>query len=259
MNRFSDKTIIVTGAASGIGAASARRFASEGASLILADIDSAGGEQVAKQVGGHFVETDVSQEEQVEALVQTAYERSGKLDVLFNNAGILGIGSLPELESDWFRKVIEVDLHSVFYGCKAAIPRFIEAGGGVIVNTASVSGTGGDYGMPSYNAAKAGVVNLTRSLAIEHADQGIRINCVCPGLVDTAMSAVAKAVPGIDEEYAKVIPMARAGQPEEIAGVVAFLASDDASYVTGAAFVADGGLTASTGQPNFGRILGLRG
>jgi meso-butanediol dehydrogenase/(S,S)-butanediol dehydrogenase/diacetyl reductase len=157
---------------------------------------------------------------------------------------------LPELDGDNFRQVLDIDLMSVFYGCRAAIPHFREAGGGIIVNTASISGIAGDYATPSYNAAKAGVVNLTRSLAIEHADQNIRVNCVCPGPIDTE-------VPGILEEYAKAIPMGRLGSSAEVAGTIAFLASDDAAYVTGHALVVDGGLTACTGQPNFRRILDL--
>lgn len=257
MQRFEDKVVVVTGAASGIGAATARRFASEGARLVLGDVDGAGGAAVAKETGGTFRETDVTDEEQVQALLRAAVDEHGHLDIVFNNAGIMGAGTLPELEAETWRSVIDVDLHSVFYGCRAAIAHFQGARSGVIVNTASISGIGGDYALPAYNAAKAAVVNLTRSLACEHADQGIRVNCVCPGPIDTPMTDAVRQVPGIAEEYAKVIPMARLGRADEISGAVAFLASDDASYITGAALVVDGGLTACTGQPNFRRILEL--
>ena len=256
--RFEGQVVVITGAASGIGAASARRFASEGATLVLGDIDVAGATAVAKECGdASAVATDVTQADEVAVLLHGAVERHGRLDVLFNNAGIMAAGTLPELEPETWRRVIDVDLNSVFYGCRAAIPLLRKLGGGVIVNTASISGLGGDYALPAYNAAKAAVVNLTRSLAIEHADQNIRVNSVCPGPIATPMTAVVEAMPEVEAEYAQAIPMGRLGRPEEIAGVVAFLASADASYITGAAIVVDGGLTACTGQPNFRRRLSL--
>lgn len=255
--RFEEKVVVVTGASSGIGAATARRFAQEGARLVLGDIDEAGGKDVASECGAAFVTTDVTEEEQVQALLAHAVERHGRLDVVFNNAGILSPGTLPDLAPDDWHRVIDVDLNSVYYGCRAAIPHLRVSGGGAIVNTASISGMAGDYAMPAYNAAKAGVLNFTRAIAMEHADENIRINAVCPGVIDTPMAAAAKTVPGLVEEYCKNIPMARFGRPEEIAAAVAFLASDDASYVTGAALVADGGLTAGTGQPHMRRVLDL--
>jgi meso-butanediol dehydrogenase/(S,S)-butanediol dehydrogenase/diacetyl reductase len=256
--RFAGQIVVITGAASGIGAATARRFAAEGATLVLADIDVEGASAVANECGdASALATDVTQPSEVEALLQSTLDRHGRLDVLFNNAGIMGAGTLPELEIDTWQSVIDIDLNSVFYGCRAAIPHFRAQGGGIIVNTASISGIGGDYALPSYNAAKAAVVNLTRSLAIEHADQNIRVNSVCPGPIATPMTAAVEAMPEIAAEYAQAIPMGRLGEPEEIAGVVAFLASPDASYITGAAIVVDGGLTACTGQPNFRRRLDL--
>ena len=255
MSRFDRKVVLVTGAASGIGAATARRFAAEGARLVLGDLDEAGGAAVAHEIGGEFLATDVTDEAQVQALVQRAVDLHGRLDVLCNNAGVMGMGTLPDLPSDEWRRVIDIDLHSVFYGCSAAIPHLRDTGQGVIVNTASISGLAGDYALPSYNAAKAAVVNLTRSLALEHADQNIRVNCVCPGPIETPMTDVVRQMPELEMEYAKAIPMARLGRAEEISGVIAFLASDDASYLTGAAIPIDGGLTACTGQPNFRRLL----
>ncbi len=255
MKRFDDKTIVITGAASGIGAETARRLADEGARLVLADIDAEAGETIARETKGTFVRTDVTDEPQVAALLDDTVARHGRLDVLVNNAGIMGAGTLPELDGETWRRVIDNDLHSVFYGCRAAIPHLRNAGGGSIVNTASISGIGGDYALPSYNAAKAGVVNLTRSLAIEHADQNIRVNCVCPGPIDTPMTDAAKALDAVMDEYTRAIPMERFGQPAEVAAAIAFLASDDASYITGHALVIDGGLTACTGQPNLRRTL----
>ncbi len=248
---------MVTGAASGIGAATARRFTEEGALLVLGDLDEAGGKNVAREFGAAFVATDVTDEAQVQALLAEAVERHGRLDIVYNNAGILVPGTLPDLTPEQWHQVIDVDLNSVFYGCRAAIPHLRASGGGAIINMASVSGIAGDSAMPAYNAAKAGVLNFTRAIAMEHADENIRINAVCPGVIDTPMSAVVKSVPSLMEAYFQNIPMARFGRPEEIAAVVAFLASDDASYVTGAALVADGGLTAGTGQPHVRRLLAL--
>ncbi len=257
--RFEGKVALITGAASGIGAATARRFAAEGARLMLGDINEVGLAAFAKELGddetiGHRA-TDVRELVQVEELTQAAVDRFGRLDIVFNNAGIGTYGQTPDLEPEEWHNVIDVDLHSVFYGCRAAIPHLRAVGGGVIVNTASISGTGGDYGLAAYNAAKGAVLNYTRALAIDHARENIRVNSVCPGAIDTTLTAPMLAVPRLVKEYGRVIPMGRIGRSEEIAGVVAFLASDDASYITGAAIVVDGGLTAATGQPNFTRAI----
>lgn len=259
--RFAGKVVLITGAASGIGAATARRFAREGARLVLGDVNESGLAAVAEEFRGGGTEvathvTDVSERTQVEAFTEAAVARFGRIDVLFNNAGTGVYGKTPDLEPEVWHKIIAIDLDSIFYGCRAAIPHLKRGGGGVIVNTASISGLRGDYGLAAYNAAKGGVVNYTRTLAIDHARDGIRVNCVCPGPIETALTTpVFQASPGIVEEYAKLVPMGRVGRPEEIAGVVAFLCSDDASYMTGAAIVIDGGVTAATGQPNFTRFF----
>lgn len=247
--RFESKVAVITGAASGIGAATARLLAREGAHVVLADLNDEGGKSIAADLGptAMAVKCDVSVAADVEALIRAAIDRHGRIDILFNNAGIGSFGNTVELPpADWER-VIAIDLHSVYYACHFAIPHM--PAGSAIVNTASISGLGGDYRFAAYNAAKGAVVNYTKALAIDHARDGIRVNAICPGLVDTPITSGLQQLPGLREEWQKRIPLQRAAKPEEMANVVAFLASDEASYVTGTIMVADGGTTAHTGQP----------
>jgi len=255
--RFEGRVALVTGGASGIGAATARRLAREGARVMVGDQNEALGKQVAGELDGRgaFHAVDVSDLERVRGLVDATVERFGRLDVLVNNAGIGSFGETPDVDPEQWHRVIAVDLHSVFYGCRAAIPHLRRAGGGAIVNTASISGLLADYGFSAYNAAKGAVVNYTRTLAIDHAHEGIRVNAVCPGMIKTALSAVLVQNEKVMAEYARAIPMGRVGEADEVADVVAFLASDDARYVTGQSLAIDGGLTSHTGQPNFTRIF----
>lgn len=254
MGKLENRITAITGAASGIGAATARLFAAEGARVIVADIDEARGHQVAREIGpaAAFVKTDVRDPRQVEAMVKAAVERFGRLDVLHNNAFYSTFGPVAEITTDGWLKTIAVTLSGVFYGMRFALSQMVAQGAGVIVNTASISGLFGDYRLGAYNAAKAGVINLTRTAAIEYARKNIRVNAVCPGGVMTppVMTALAAAP---DPEAARRAaanchPMGRLGKPEEIAKVVLFLASDDSSFMTGSIVVADGGATAHTGM-----------
>ncbi len=253
MERFAGRVAIVTGAASGIGAATARLLAREGARVVVADLDSDRAWEVAAEIGGTAQAIDVADRLAVERLVAETVAAHGRLDILVNNAGIGSFARTPDLDPAEWDRVIAIDLHAVFYACRAAIPNM--TAGAAIVNTASISGLAGDYGFAAYSAAKAAVINLTRTLALDHAREGIRVNALCPGLIATPLTAGAAALPGLEPVWHDTIPMGRPGTPEEMANAIAFLASDAASYVTGTALIADGGQTAWTGQPNLFRYL----
>jgi meso-butanediol dehydrogenase/(S,S)-butanediol dehydrogenase/diacetyl reductase len=257
MNRFEGKVAIITGAGSGIGAATAARLASEGARVLLADrkadrVQAVAAELRDKGAQASAHQVDVSVREQVEELVATAVRDAGRLDILVNNAGISQFGKITELTDEQWHRVMRVDLDAVFYACRAAYPH-LAAVHGCVVNTCSISGLFGDYGLIAYNTAKGAVANFTRNLAIDSAADGVRVNAVCPGGVATPMLASVLDVHA--QQYHDLVPMQRPGQPEEIAAAIAFLASDDASYITGHNLVVDGGVTAATGQPNFDRML----
>ncbi len=244
--RFKDKIAIVTGGASGIGEATARLLAAEGASVVIADLEPAG-ESVALELReeGHeavFVRTDITSARDAENLIEETLRRYGQLDILHNNAGVLVIGDVVSLsEADWDR-CMDTNLKSVFLVSKYAVPALRRAGGGVIVNTASVAGKAGGRGYGVYGASKAGIIVLTQCMALDLAPDHIRVNAVCPGPTATAMVLERSNDPDRERaRWANELPAGRIGEPEDTAKVVAYLASDDASFVTGAAWVVDGG------------------
>lgn len=256
--RFSGKTAIVTGGASGIGAVFVRRMIAEGGSVMIADLDAERGKALAAELGdtAAFMALDVTHADAFPSLIEETDRKFGGLNILFNNAGIGCFGLTPDLSIEEWHRVISVNLDAVFYACRAAIPYMQARGGGAIVNTASASGLAADYGFTAYNAAKAGVINYTRCLAIDHARDGIRANAVCPGPVDTPLLTTGvDAIQGLRQQWEKVVPSGRFAQPEEIAAVALFLSSDDASGVTGAAIPVDGGMMAHSGQPDLRDIL----
>lgn len=256
--RFAGKTAIVTGGASGIGEAFVRRFVSEGGAVMIAELDAERAAALVGELGDNsaYQNVDVADADAFAPLAEETIARFGRIDILFNNAGIGNYGLTPDLEIEQWRRCIEVNLDAVFFACKAIIPHMKAHGGGAIVNTASASGLAADYGFTAYNAAKAGVINYTRCLAIDHARDNIRANSICPGPVDTPLLTTGvDAIRGLRTQWEGVVPSGRFARPDEIAAVALFLASDDASGVSGAAVPVDGGLTAHTGQPDLRDVM----
>src|SRR5215831_15910710 len=248
----------VTAAGAGIGAATARRLAREGVHVVVADLSGRRAEAVAAEIAStgaltEWLKMDAADPDGAQAVVRRALDTWGRLDIMVNNAGHAEVAPLDEITLEGWNRVLAVTLTGAFLGMKYCLPVMRKQGGGAIVNTASISGTAGDYGLSSYNAAKAGVINLTRSAAIENARHGIRVNCVCPGFIDTRAAQIlgAERADAVRRIHAAAHPIGRMGQAEEIARTILFLASDAASFITGAAVVADGGLTAHTGLPAF--------
>jgi NAD(P)-dependent dehydrogenase (short-subunit alcohol dehydrogenase family) len=261
MSRLAGKVAIVTGAASGIGAATAQRFAAEGARVVIADLADEGGERVAAEIAARgevavFRHVDVTSLADLEAAVAFAVERFGGLDVIHNNAAASGGGYVSEIDPDTWDASLRVMLTGVFYGMRAAIPALLARGGGSIITTSSVEGFFGETMAAPYCSAKAAVINLSRTVAAEYGRRNIRANCICPGAVDTPMLELLCQVSGRSREaLGAAHALGRILQPEEIANVALFLASDESSAITGAAIVADGGLTSAlniTGFPPYG-------
>jgi NAD(P)-dependent dehydrogenase (short-subunit alcohol dehydrogenase family) len=255
MADLSGKVAIITGAASGMGKAAAILFAKEGAHVVLADLNVKGGEEVAQEAGKStrcvFQRTDVSQESDVAALVKRALDEFGGLDVTFNNAGIGGaVGPLEDIGVEDWDKTQAVCLRGVFLGIKHSAKPMRARGGGAIVSTASIAGVWGYPNLHAYCAAKAGVVNLTRSASLEFAADNIRVNCIAPGGVSTPIvygGTANKAA--VDEFLKRAQPLQRAGQPEDIAQAALFLASDRSAFVTGQTLIVDGGAVAGVRVP----------
>jgi NAD(P)-dependent dehydrogenase (short-subunit alcohol dehydrogenase family) len=251
--RFDGKVALVTGAGGGIGLATARRFAEEGAQVVCADLDEATGKAAADEVGGTFVPVDVASEPAVEAMFAAAVDAYGGLDVSFHNAGISPPEDASIVDTDLatWRRVQDVNLTSVYLCCRYAIPHLRARGGGAIVNTASFVGVmGSATSQISYTASKGGVIALSRELGVELAREGIRVNALCPGPVDTPLLRELFAK---DPERAARrlvhIPMGRFALASEVAAAAAFLGSDDASFITASTFLVDGGITGAYTTP----------
>ena len=251
--RLEGRTAVITGGCSGIGLATARRFAEEGAQVVVADIDDARGAEVAAELGGLYVRTDVTDKEQVDALFARAKDTYGSVDVAFNNAGISppDDDSILDTDLDAWRRVQEVNLTSVYLCCKAALPYMLEQKRGSIINTASfVAVMGAATSQISYSASKGGVLSMSRELGVQFAREGVRVNALCPGPVNT---------PLLQELFAKDperaarrlvhVPMGRFAEPDEIANAVLFLASDESSFITANTFLVDGGISGAYVTP----------
>jgi NAD(P)-dependent dehydrogenase (short-subunit alcohol dehydrogenase family) len=257
MGRLDGKVALITGAASGMGKIAGSLFSQEGARVVLADVADEVGQAAAEEIAGSggeaaYVHADVSRADDVQALVRTAMQRFGSLSVLYNNAGIFpgDDGSVTETTEAVWDRVMNINLKGVFLGCKYGIPAMLESGGGSIINVASfVALRGAATPQIAYTASKGGVLAMTREIAVEFARRGIRANSLCPGPIETPLLAELLADPARRERRLVHIPMGRFGKAEEIVNAALFLASDESSYLTGATFVVDGGITAAYVTP----------
>jgi NAD(P)-dependent dehydrogenase (short-subunit alcohol dehydrogenase family) len=249
MGRLDNKVAVVTGAASGMGRASAMRFAREGAAVVIADLNAQGGELVVAEIGAAggkavFQRTDVTSEADVASMIERAMREYGRLDITYNNAGVLGaLGFIEDIKAEDWDRTLAVLARSVFFGIKHSVKPMRQSGGGSIISTASLAGLHGVPGLPAYSAAKFAVVGLTQTAAAELARDRIRVNCICPGGIDTPL--ISKAT---SPAQTAAIPLGRLGTPDDIADLVMFLASDESRWITGAAMVIDGGSNVASGR-----------
>jgi len=251
MNRFSGKTVLVTGAASGIGRAAARRFAEEGANVVVVDLDQAELEQASAELPADRVLVqpgDTSNKALATAVVKAATDRFGQLDVLINNAGIASKGDITNTSEEDFEHVLAVNVGGYFHMAKAAMAELIKVRGSIVM-TSSVSGLGGDWAMFAYNTSKGAVSNMVRAMALDAGKHGVRVNAVNPSFTATGMTEDMQSDAELMAKFKERMPLGPVAQPEDIAAVMVFLASDDARFVTGVNLPVDGGLTASNGQP----------
>jgi meso-butanediol dehydrogenase/(S,S)-butanediol dehydrogenase/diacetyl reductase len=251
MIRFMGKTVLVTGAASGIGRAAARRFADEGANVIVVDLDRAELEEASSELPREHLliqPGDTSSKDAAMAAVKAAVDRFGGLHVLINNAGIASKGDIVQTSEDDFERVLAVNVGGYFHMAKAAMPELVKTRGSIVM-TSSVSGLGGDWSMFAYNTSKGAVTNMVRAMALDAAKEGVRVNAVNPSLTDSRMTKDMQADPELMAKFNERMPLGAPARPEDIAAVMAFLASDDARMVTGVNLPVDGGLMASNGQP----------
>jgi meso-butanediol dehydrogenase/(S,S)-butanediol dehydrogenase/diacetyl reductase len=235
--RFEGKVVAITGGASGVGAAMTRRYIAEGAFVLIADMcERAKGDSFVAELEkgkAFFHQVDISDTEGATTVVTEAIKQFGTIDVVHNNASAFAWGTIPDMDPEQWTKVFNVGVNAPFHICRAALTEMRKKGSGSIVNTISTSGLGGDQGLGCYCAAKAALANLTKAMGTDHAREGIRVNAIAPGWIDTPMSAALSATPEVRELVASSTPMHRPGSPEEIAAVAMFLASEDASFVTG--------------------------
>jgi meso-butanediol dehydrogenase/(S,S)-butanediol dehydrogenase/diacetyl reductase len=251
MTRFQGKTVLVTGAASGMGRAAARRFADEGASVVVMDLDREELEHASAELPQERLLVqpgDTSDKTAAQAAVAAAVQRFGRLDVLINNAGIASSGDITQTSEEDFEHVMAVNVGGYFHMAKAAMPELVKSRGAIVM-TSSVSGLGGDWNMFAYNTSKGAVTNMVRAMALDAGKHGVRVNAVNPSLTDTGMTKEMQEKEGLLAKFNERMPLGSIAQPEDIAAVMAFLASDDARFVTGVNLPVDGGLTASNGQP----------
>lgn len=240
MGLLESKIAVITGGGRGIGKATAQLFTNEGATVVIAEFDEVSGQSTANELGAHYIKTDISNEDSVNELFNFVSSKFGQLDILVNNAGILADSTLKKLDSDSFDAVINVNLRGVYLCGRAAANIMIEQGSGVILNASSVVAHHGNFGQTNYVASKAGVIGITKVWARELGKDGIRVNAVAPGFIQTNMTA------GMPEKVVNMmgdkVPLKRWGQPEDVANAYTFLASDEASYITGAVLNVDGGV-----------------